>query len=136
MRTISLIILHCSAVKPNQTSSAEQMNQWHKAQGWNAIGYHYVIRRDGTIEQGRPEAEAGAHCVNHNKHSIGICYEGGLDDNGKPADTRTQEQKAAIISLLKSLKEKYPRAIIVGHNTFDPYKACPGFDAVKEYMDI
>lgn len=136
MRTISLIIIHCSAVGPSQTSSAAQINLWHKAQGWKGIGYHYVVRRDGTIEKGRSEEEIGAHCKNHNRYSIGICYEGGIDVRGQPADTRTAEQKAAIITLLKRLKQKYPRAIITGHNTFDKSKACPCFDAVKEYGDI
>lgn len=135
MRTITLIIIHCSAVRPNQTSSAAQIDQWHKKQGWKCIGYHYVIRRDGSIERGRPESMVGAHCLNHNQHSIGICYEGGLDANGKPADTRTEAQKHSILTLLKQLKAKYPKALIMGHNVF-ANKACPCFDAVKEYQDL
>ena len=74
-----MIVIHCSAVRPDQTSSATQINLWHRRDNhWkNGIGYHYVIRRDGTIEPGRPEWLIGAHCLNHNAHSIGICYEGG-----------------------------------------------------------
>ena len=89
MRTITLIIIHCSAVRPDQTSSAADIEKWHRRDNhWkNGIGYHYVIRRDGQIEPGRPEWLIGAHCVNHNAHSIGICYEGGLDIRGQPADT-------------------------------------------------
>lgn len=136
MRTITLIIIHCSAVGPSQTSSAAQINLWHKAQGWKGIGYHYVVRRDGTIEKGRAEEEIGAHCKNHNRYSIGICYEGGIDARGQPSDTRTAEQKVAILELLKRMKKKYPRAIIVGHNTLDKSKACPCFDAVKEYREV
>lgn len=135
MRTITLIIIHCSAVRPNQTSSAAQIDQWHKKRGWKCIGYHYVIRRDGTIERGRPESMVGAHCLNHNQHSIGVCYEGGLDVNGKAADTRTPEQKAAMRALLVELKQSYPRALIMGHNVF-ANKACPCFDAAKEYDDL
>lgn len=135
MRTITLIIIHCSAVKPNQTSSAAQIGQWHKKRGWKCIGYHYVIRRDGSIERGRPESMVGAHCLNHNQHSIGVCYEGGLDTNGKAADTRTPEQKAAMRALLVELKQSYPRALIMGHNVF-ANKACPCFDAAKEYQDL
>ena len=135
MRTITLIIIHCSAVKPNQTSSASQIDQWHKKRGWKCIGYHYVIRRDGSIEQGRPETMVGSHCLNHNQHSIGICYEGGLDANGKASDTRTPEQKAAMRALLVELKQSYPRALIMGHNIF-ANKACPCFDAAKEYQDL
>ncbi len=88
MRTITLIVIHCSAVRPDQTSSAADIEKWHRRDNhWNGIGYHYVIRRDGQIEPGRPEWMVGAHCVNHNAHSIGICYEGGLDIRGQPADT-------------------------------------------------
>ena len=132
MRTITMIILHCSAVKPNQTSSAKQIDRWHKQRGWKGIGYHYVIRRDGTIELGRAESEVGAHCTGHNKYSVGICYEGGLDANGKAADTRTKEQKDAMLALIKELRTRYPKAIVTGHNTF-ANKACPCFNAEKEY---
>ena len=90
MRTITLIVIHCSAVKPDQMSSAAQIDSWHRERGFHlGIGYHYVIRRDGAIEPGRPEWMVGAHCKNHNAHSIGVCYEGGLDIRGQPADTRT-----------------------------------------------
>lgn len=135
MRTITLLIIHCSAVRPNQTSSAAQIDQWHKKRGWKCIGYHYIIRRDGSTERGRPESMVGAHCQNHNQHSIGICYEGGLDANGKAADTRTPEQKATLRVLLVELKQSYPRALIMGHNVF-ANKACPCFDAAKEYADL
>ena len=135
MRTITLIVVHCSAVRPGQTSSAAQIDTWHRRQGWKlGIGYHYVVRRDGQIETGRPEYMVGAHCQNHNSHSIGVCYEGGLDIRGHPADTRTEAQKEALIGLLKVLKERYPRVLIVGHRNLNPLKACPCFDAVKEYM--
>ena len=137
MRTITLIVVHCSAVRPGQTSSAAQIDTWHRRQGWKlGIGYHYVVRRDGQIEAGRPEWLTGAHCQNHNAHSIGVCYEGGLDIRGKPADTRTEAQRQALRRLLKELKERYPRALIVGHHDLNPLKACPCFDAVKEYSQL
>ncbi|MBO7067911.1 MAG: N-acetylmuramoyl-L-alanine amidase [Bacteroidaceae bacterium] len=136
MRIITLLIIHCSAVMPFQTSSVEQINEWHLAKGWaNGCGYHYVVRRSGEIEVGRPEEMVGAHCLNHNRHSLGICYEGGLDENGKAADTRTPEQKEAMLYLLKELKKKYPKAIIVSHSIFSN-KSCPCFDAAKEYQDL
>jgi len=136
MRRITLIVIHCSAVKPDQQSSAAQIDSWHRQRGFHlGIGYHYVIRRDGTLEMGRPEYMVGAHCKNHNQHSIGVCYEGGLDIRGNPADTRTEAQKRTMLSLLRELKERYPRAIIVGHHNLNPLKACPCFDAVKEYKD-
>lgn len=138
MRIISLVILHCSAVKPDQESSAAQIDTWHRNRGWKlGIGYHYVVRRNGEIELGRPEYMVGAHCLNHNTHSIGVCYEGGLDARGQPADTRTAEQKAALRRLLEDLHRRYPRALIVGHHDLDPKKACPCIENVaREYADL
>ena len=135
MRTITLIVVHCSAVRPNQTSSAAQIDTWHRQRGFKCIGYHYVIRRDGTIELGRPEWQVGAHCVNHNAHSIGICYEGGLDIRGKPADTRTEAQRCSLRKLIEQLHAAYPKALIVGHRDLNPMKDCPCFDAA-EYADL
>lgn len=136
MRTITLLIVHCSAVRPNQTSSAKEIDEWHRARGYpNGIGYHYVIRRDGSIEKGRPEEMIGAHVKDHNRHSIGICYEGGLNAEGKPEDTRTPEQRAILRALLEELHKSYPRALIVGHNTFSA-KACPCFRPEIEYADL
>ena len=136
MRSISLILIHCSSVRPYQTSTAVQIDNWHRARGWNGIGYHYVILRDGTIQTGRPESQVGAHCTGHNAHSIGICYEGGLDAQGKPSDTRTRAQKRALVRLLRDLRKKYPKALITGHNVFNPHKSCPCFDAAEEYKDL
>jgi len=138
MRTITLIIIHCSAVRPDQTSSAAQIDTWHRQRGFHlGIGYHYVIRRDGSIEPGRPEWLTGAHCQNHNAHSIGICYEGGLDIRGRPDDTRTEAQKVAMRTLLEELHGRYPKALIVGHHDLNPDKDCPCIpDVAHEYADI
>ena len=137
MRTITLIVIHCSAVKTDQTSSAKKIDECHKDRKFKCIGYHYVIRRNGEIEPGRPEWMVGAHCVNHNAHSIGVCYEGGLDIRGQPADTRTAEQKAAMRRLLEELHQRYPRALIVGHRDLNPAKKCPGYKNVaQEYADL
>ena len=139
MRIITLIIIHCSAVRPDQTSSAAQIDTWHRRDNhWKfGIGYHYVVRRDGSIEPGRPEWQVGAHCLNHNAHSIGVCYEGGLDIRGQPADTRTEAQKASLRTLLEDLHKRYPHALIVGHRDLDPTKECPGFKNVaREYADL
>lgn len=137
MRTITLIVIHCSAVKPTQHSSARDIDLWHRARGYHyGIGYHYVIRRDGSTETGRSEWMVGAHVKNHNRHSIGICYEGGLDAQGNPCDTRTPEQKATLLRLLRELRQRYPRALIVGHRDLNPEKACPCFDASQQYCCI
>ena len=126
-------------MKPDQTSSAAQIDTWHRKDNhWKfGIGYHYVIRRDGTIEPGRPEWMVGAHCLNHNAHSLGICYEGGLDIRGDPADTRTPAQKEALRWLLGQLHRAYPRAVILGHHDLDPQKDCPCIpDVAHEYADL
>ena len=138
MRTITLLVIHCSAVRPDQTSSAAQIDTWHRRDRHYkfGIGYHYVVRRDGQIEPGRPEWMVGAHCKNHNAHSLGICYEGGLDIRGQPADTRTLAQKLAMVQLLEVLRRRYPKALIVGHHDLNPQKACPCFDAVKAYAEL
>ena len=143
MRVITLIVVHCSAVKPDQLSSAAQIDSWHRKDRHYKFGidYHYVIRRDGTIEPGRPEWMIGAHChvkgQNHNAHSIGVCYEGGLDIRGQPADTRTAEQKQAMRTLLEQLHRRYPRALIVGHHDLNPHKDCPCIiNVAAEYADL
>ena len=134
-RRIDRIIIHCSAVRPDQTSSARQIDQWHKARGWKMIGYHYVIRRDGTVEKGRPEEMVGEHTKGINSHSIALCYEGGLDAHGHPADTRTPQQKEALRELIEELKQRYPHATVHGHNEF-AQKACPCFPARDEYSEL
>ena len=138
MRTITLIVIHCSAVRPDQLSSAAQIDTWHRKDRHYkfGIGYHYVIRRNGDIEPGRPEWLIGAHCLNHNKYSIGVCYEGGLNARGQPEDTRTAEQKAAMLRLLQQLHQRYPRAVIVGHRDLTHDRDCPCFDAAREYAAL
>jgi len=137
VRTITLIVIHCSAVRPGQRSSAKDIDNWHHDRGFqNGIGYHYVVRRDGSIEPGRPLEMIGAHVVGHNRHSIGICYEGGLNSAGEPEDTRTPEQKVTLRKLLEELHRKFPKALIVGHRDLNPGKRCPCFDVVKEYGDL
>ena len=137
MRIITLIIIHCSAVRPEQESGVRDIDLWHRQRGWKyGCGYHYVVRRDGTIENGRPLEMVGAHCLNHNQHSIGICYEGGLDAKGEQADTRTDAQKKAMRELLERLHRQFPIAMILGHNVFDPMRGCPCFNAQQEYADL
>ena len=94
------------------------------------------MTRDGEIHRGRPYECIGAHCRNHNRHSLGICYEGGLTASGQPADTRTLHQKASLVALLRELKRVFPRALIVGHHDLNPMKACPCFNAAKEYREL
>ena len=128
MRTITLIIIHCSATPQGSSLSFEECRRDHiMHRHFRDIGYHYYITRDGVVHEGRPIEKVGAHCEGHNSHSIGVCYEGGLDANGKPADTRTDAQRKALKSLIEDLHQRFPKALIVGHHDLNPTKACPGF---------
>jgi len=145
MRAITLIILHCSATRCNASYNFEQCRYDHiHHRGWKDIGYHYYVERDGSLHQGRPEAVVGAHCKGHNRHSIGVCYEGGLDASGHACDTRTPAQKATLLALIKDLHHRYPQTIVVGHRDLSPdlngnglveplewIKQCPCFDATE-----
>ena len=138
MRKIDLIVIHCSATRCNRSFPFEALDACHKAKGWKCCGYHDYITRDGQLHIGRPEEMVGAHVGSrYNAHSIGVCYEGGLDEHGTPADTRTPAQKHALVALLRSLKADYPDAQILGHRDL-PWvkKACPCFDAIVEYRDL
>lgn len=133
MRRIDDIILHCSATPEGKDFSVQDIDRWHKEKGWDGIGYHYVVYRDGSVHVGRNIDKAGAHCVGHNAHSIGVCYIGGLARDGKTAkDTRTEAQKQSLRELVESLLWKYPGAGVHGHNEYAA-KACPCFDVGKEF---
>ena len=89
MRKILEIIVHCTATFPDQRVTVADITRWHKQRGWKTIGYHYVVDQEGNVYPGRPLEQAGAHCLDHNKNSIGVVYCGGLNAQGQPADTRT-----------------------------------------------
>lgn len=136
MRKINKIIVHCSASPEGRDDSIEDIDRWHRGQGFSEIGYHYVIHLDGSIHAGRPVEKAGAHCSGHNENSIGVCYIGGLTKDLKECkDTRTEAQKKALFFLLSDLKAKHPSAAIYGHRDFSD-KECPGFNAKSEYRGI
>ena len=133
MRPINEIIIHCSATEAGKNFKAADIKRWHvQGNGWKDIGYHFVIDLDGTIEIGRPVEMKGAHTTNHNAYTIGICYVGGLQ-YGKPADTRTDAQKKSLRELVNVLKSCFPEINLVsGHRDY-ANKACPCFDARKEF---
>jgi N-acetylmuramoyl-L-alanine amidase len=135
MRTINSIIVHCTATKALQHFNVNDVRRWHQQRGFSDIGYHYVVLVDGTIENGRSLSEVGAHCKGHNAHSIGVCYVGGLNAKGAPADTRTPAQRKALRQLLTLLKQQFPATTIHGHRDFAT-KPCPCFNATAEYADI
>jgi len=142
MKDVKKIIVHCSATREGDDSiNAEVIDRWHKKRGWKGIGYHFVILIDGSIETGRMINKCGAHTKGMNCSSIGVCYIGGVEsernDKGKYSakDTRTSEQIATLLELLRLLKKIYPEAKINGHRDFAA-KACPSFDATDEYKNI
>ena len=135
-RRITEIIVHCTATPEYRDYTVADIRLWHKRQGWSDIGYHYVVYRDGTIHEGRDVDISGAHCTGHNANSIGVVYVGGVAPDGKtPKDTRTDLQKAGLLSLLLDLRKLYPKAEIHGHRDF-ANKACPSFDATREYRRV
>lgn len=132
MRKISEIILHCSATREGKAFTVSDIDRWHRERGWKGCGYHYVITLDGKVEQGRPEQVVGAHCTGRNSESIGVCYIGGCDMVGKSKDTRTPEQKKAMVTLVRQLMQTHGIGIedVRCHNEFSN-KACPSFSIEK-----
>lgn len=132
-RTTDEIILHCTATQCGRDYTVEDIDRWHKERGFNCIGYHFVIYRDGTVHRGRPMGAVGAHCQGHNSRSISVCYVGGCDKSGQPKDTRTDAQKTALVETVKWLLSYYGLSIsdVHGHREFAA-KACPSFD-VKNF---
>lgn len=130
------IVVHCSATPEGKDFSAADIDRWHRQQGWACIGYHFVIKLDGSIEDGRDPDVIGAHVANWNDVSIGICLIGGVDanDRNKAKNTYTPAQLESLDTLLRLLKERYPNATIQGHRDFpNVKKACPCFD-VKDWV--
>ena len=155
MKTIDAIIIHCSATRAEQDLRAKDIDRMHKQRGFSQIGYNFVIDLDGTVENGRPLSIDGAHCntkgfsgISYNKHSIGICYIGGLDRNGRPADTRTEAQREALVRLVEDLRLVFPSLQqVIGHRDTSPdlngdgiispneyIKSCPCFDVKAEFI--
>ena len=133
MRRIDLIVIHCSATRADRSYTVKQLIRDH-AKRFGFTGYHYYVRRSGFIFQTRHEQLVGAHAKGYNQHSLGVCYEGGVNEKGENVDTRTAAQKASLLRLLKRLKAEHPDARIVGHRDLPGVrKDCPCFDAQTEY---
>jgi N-acetyl-anhydromuramyl-L-alanine amidase AmpD len=122
------IVVHCAATKATMDIGVREIRQWHVHQnGWLDVGYHFVIRRNGTVEDGRPHAVVGAHVEGYNSRSLGICMAGGIDAKGNPENNFTPEQFNSLKLLLLAQKRTYPTAKIVGHHDLFAGKACPSF---------
>ena len=136
MRRIDLIVVHCSATCCNRPYPVTALIRDHRDR-FGFTGYHYYITRDGTVYQTRHEQLIGAHARGYNQHSLGVCYEGGLDEHGNAADTRTPKQKRALLRLLCRLKKAHPDARILGHRDLpNVHKDCPCFYAQEEYSSL
>ena len=148
MRQINLIVIHCSATRAGSELTPQQLDAMHRRRGFNGTGYHYYIRRSGEICTGRPINVVGAHAKGYNAKSVGICYEGGLDQNGKAMDTRTLDQRVALRRVIDGLLRRFPGSRLCGHRdlspdlngngVIEPYewtKMCPCFDVTSEYAN-
>ncbi len=136
-RNIKFIAIHCAATKPSMVVPISRIRKWHLDRGFNDVGYHFYIRRDGLVEYGRDIKTTGAHVKNYNSVSIGICYEGGINEDGDAEDNRTDEQRKTMIKLLTELSIEYPKAVIKGHRDFPAvYKDCPSFDVRQWCKDV
>lgn len=137
LRAVKYLVVHCAATKADQDIGAAEIKSWHRQRGWMDIGYHWVIRRDGTVEQGRSDTVPGAHARGFNHLSLAFCMVGGVAADGKTAeDNFTDEQYAALRKLLEHYQELHPAAQILGHRDLpNVNKACPSFDVKGWWED-
>jgi len=133
MRDINKIIIHCSYTPSGMDIGVEEIDEWHRKKGWNGCGYHYVIRRDGTVETGRSTRLVGAHCLGHNEGSVGICLVGGMSDDEKPERNFTEEQYKSLRHAIGALRNGLGDLDLFGHYELDSNKECPCFDVNSWY---
>lgn len=138
--TVKYLVVHCSATQAKADIGAKEIDRMHRQRGFMKIGYHFVIRRSGLVEEGRKLTEIGAHVEGFNSCSVGICMVGGLGKDMKAADNFTADQYACLAELLIKLKEQFPSAEVLGHRDFPKVKKdCPCFDVrpwYKETVDV
>ena len=136
LKSVEYIVVHGSATKPEMDIGVEEITRWHKMKGWLTVGYHYVIRRDGVLEEGRSRTIPGAHSKGYNHKSLGICVVGGLDSKGIPNGAYTEEQYATLKALLTSLTLTHSKATVVGHRDLDNAStACPCIDIIPWWAE-
>lgn len=137
MRKIEQIVIHCADTPVDMDIGAETIRRWHsdpkpEGNGWRDIGYHWVIRRDGTLDQGRKESVVGAHAGGHNRDSIGVCLVGGRGENGNAQFNFTKAQLLTLFALQEDLAARYPGSKVVGHNDLSK-KPCPAFNVIAMF---
>lgn len=137
MREIDELIWHCTATPAGRETTVAEIDRWHKARGWSGIGYHKVVHLDGSVSDGRPESQVGAHVANRNARTIGYVYVGGVDadDKRKARDTRTPAQKRTMERLTREAIKRYGLTMVSGHSDY-ANKACPSFNARAEYAHL
>ena len=134
MREINLIVVHCSATRADRDFTENDLEVCHRHRGFNGAGYHFYIRKNGDIKNTRPLEKPGAHAMGYNAHSIGICYEGGLDVRYRPADTRTEWQKHSLRVLIRTLLMDYPGCRVCGHRDLSPDRNGDGRISPEEWV--
>lgn len=134
MREINLIVVHCSATRADRDFTENDLEVCHRHRGFNGAGYHFYIRKNGDIKNTRPLEKPGAHALGYNAHSIGICYEGGLDVRYRPADTRTEWQKHSLRVLIRTLLMDYPGYRVCGHRDLSPDRNGDGRISPEEWV--
>lgn len=143
-KDVDFIVVHCAATTPQMFIGAAEIDHWHKERGWEGIGYHFVIRRDGMIEPGRPidqdiapgwQIKNGAHVAGYNSRSVGVCLVGGLNQHGNPSPEYTEDQWGSLRVLVSFLNRCFPTAEVLGHHDLDPGKECPCFDVRKWWRE-
>lgn len=143
MTRIDFIAIHCSATPAGSDIGAADIKRWHREKGWRDIGYHYVIRLDGTVEKGRADNVPGAHEPRINRNSLSVCLVGGSPKVGSVAhkkglgeNTYTPQQWASLEKLVRQLKTKHPAAEVIGHRDVPGVaKACPSFN-VRRWWEL
>lgn len=133
-RPVNRLFIHCAATPPTMDIGAKEIRKWHKDKGWSDIGYHWVIRRNGKIEDGRPINKVGAHVKGYNTGSLAICMIGGVDIEMNPTPNFTDKQWHTLELMVRSIKAQIPHITIHGHNEFDHGKACPSF-SVQNWLE-
>lgn len=139
IKAVEWIVIHCAATPPSRDIGLVEIREWHLKRGWFDIGYHYVIRRNGVIEKGRPETRPGAHARGINHISLGICLVGGASEiDIKDAENNfTLKQMASLKELIEELETRYPDAPVIGHRDIpNVNKACPSFEVMDWYEEV
>lgn len=129
-----MLTVHCAATKASMDVGVDQIDYWHRQRGFEGVGYNYIIRRNGTIEGGRPTSVPGAHATGYNRNSLSVCLVGGIDDKGYAEDNFTPAQFSALRTLVMQLVHSYVLTAVVGHRDLpDVHKDCPCFE-VKDWL--